>query len=202
MKNLRNQDGIALLTALMFTFICLTMILGLLYMVTRGIQASASNKVYKTAREASYGGADIALKEVIPQIFQGYTSSQLTDPFSTVKLQLPTSSTCLQEKLRLPTDQWSSACSKELDPKSSPDMTMQLKATGGNSQPYSVYTKIVDTVHGNTDTSGLQLEGSGVAEGSSTITPQHFPYVYRVEVVAEKSTAAKEKGSLSVQYAY
>ncbi len=199
-EHIKNQDGIALVTALMFTFICLTMILALLYMVTQGIQVSASNKRYKTAREASYGGAEIALKEIVPQIFQGYSSSQLTASFSSVNLQVPSSSACLQQKLRLPTSQWSSACSTAIDPKSSPDLTMQLKST--KSQPYSVYTKIVDTVQGNTDTSGLQLEGSGVAESSSTITPQHFPYIYRVEVEAEKSTAAREKGSLSIQYAY
>jgi hypothetical protein len=202
MKHMKNQDGIALLTALMFTFICLTMILGLLYMITQGIQASASNKRYKTAREASYGGADIALKEVLPQVFQGYTSSQLTGTFSAVNLNIPVSSACLKDKLHLPTDQWSASCSTSLDPKTSPDMTMQLQATGPNSKPYNVYTKIVDTVQGNSDTSGLQLEGSGVAEASNTITPQHFPYIYRVEVEAEKATNAKEKGSLSIQYAY
>ncbi len=202
MKYIKNQDGIALLTALMFTFICLTMILCLLYTITQGIQTSASNKRYKTAREASYGGAEIALKEVIPQIFQNNTSSQVTGSFSTINLQLPASSSCLQQKLRLPQARWDASCSASLNPKTSPDMTMQLKSTGADAQPYSVYTKIVDTVPGNTDTSGLQLEGSGVAEASTTITPQHYPYIYRVEVEAEKATAAKEKGSLSIQYAY
>ncbi len=202
MNHIKNQNGIALITALMFTLICLTMILGLLYMLTQGIQVSAANKRYKTAREASYGGAEIALKEVVPQIFQGYTSSQVTGNFNSIKLQFAASSACLQQKLHLPLSKWDPSCNASLNPKTSPDMTMQLKSTVSNSEPYNVYTKIVDTVSGNTDTSGLQLEGSGVAEASNTITPQHFPYIYRVEVEAEKSSSAREKGSLSIQYAY
>jgi Tfp pilus assembly protein PilX len=196
----RNQRGVALITALMFTLICLTIIMGMMYLLTRGIQSSASNKRYKTALEASYGGAEIALKEVIPQVFQGYSSSQLQSTFGGVNLQAG-SNTCLNDKLNHSSGAWSLSCSKTLDAKTSPDFTMQLQAQG--SQPYNIYTKIVDTVAGNSDTSGLQLEGSGVAESSSLITPQHFPYLYRVEVQAERATAnAQEKAVLSVQYAY
>lgn len=202
MTKIKNEQGIALLTALMFTCISLTFILALLYLTLQSIQVSASSKRYKTAREASYGGAEIALKEVIPLVFQGYSSSQITASFSGINMQISTSTQCMQEKLHLNASQWSAACSKTLDPKSAPDMNFKLQATGLNSQPYNVYTKIVDTVAGNTDTSGLQLEGAGVAESSSFITPQHFPYIYRVEVQAEKSVAAKERAGLSIQYAY
>lgn len=202
MNRIRNQQGIALVTALMFTLISLTMLMGLLYIVTQGIQVSGSHKRYKTALEASYGGAEIALKEIIPAIFQGFSSAQITNTFSGVGLQVNNSSTCLYQKLTLPTSQWSAACSQTLDPKASPDLNFKLQAQGINAAPYSVYTKIIDTTSGNTDTSGLQLEGAGVAETTALITPQHFPYIYRVEIQAERETNATEQANLSLQYAY
>ncbi len=202
MNRIRNQRGFALVTALMFTLISLTIIMGLLYLINQGVQQSGSHKRYRTAMEASYGGAEIMLKEVVPQIFQGYTSSQITSTFSGIGLKIDTSATCLQQKLRLPTSQWSAACSQSLNPKSAPDFDFSLQAQGASAQPYTVYTKIVDTVTGNTDTSGLQLEGAGVAESGTIITPQHFPYIYRVEVQAERTTRATEQANLSIQYAY
>lgn len=202
MNSIRNQQGIALVTALMFTLISLAIIMGLLYFMTQSVQVSGSHKRYKTALEASYGGADVVLKEVIPQMFQGYSSSQLTTAFSGIGMQVDTSSACMKLKLTTPTSQWPASCSQTLNPKTSPDINFKLQAQGLSSEPFSVYSKIVDTVTGNTDTSGLQLEGSGVAESGSIITPQHFPYYYRVEVQAEKSTNAKEQANLDIQYAY
>jgi hypothetical protein len=201
MNLINNQRGIALVTALMFTLISLAIIMGLLYFLTQGIQSSASHKRYKTALEASYGGAEIILKEVIPQIFQGETATNINTLFSGISMQAD-SSACLQLKLTTPTSQWPSSCSQALNPKSSPDLSFSLQAQGATSTPFTVYSKIVDTVTGNTDTSGLQLEGAGVAEAGSTITPQHFPYFYRVEVQAEKSTRATEHANLDIQYAY
>lgn len=139
MNRIRNQQGIALVTALMFTLISLTMLMGLLYMLTQGIQVSGSQKRYKTAFEASYGGAEIALKEVLPQIFQRYSSSQIATKFSGIGLQVGASSTCLNQKLTLPTAQWSAACSQTLNPKTSPDLNfkLQAKALMPNLIPYT-----------------------------------------------------------------
>ncbi len=202
MRHTGNEQGIALITALMFCLICLTMLMGLMYLLTQGIQVSGSQKRFKTALEASYGGAEIALKEVIPQVFQGYTSSQITSQFSGVGLQFDSSSRCLRQKLTLAPSQWDSTCSQLLNPKTSPDLQFTLQAQGSGARPYSVYAKIVDTVPGNTDTSGLQLDGSGVAEANTIIVPQHFPYIYRVEIQAERQVNATEQANLSIQYAY
>jgi hypothetical protein len=202
MNLINNQRGIALVTALMFTLISLAIIMTLLYFMTQGIQASASHKRYKTALEASYGGAEIVLKEVIPQIFQGYSSSQLNTAFSGIGMHIDATTSCLKLKLTTPTSKWPSSCSQTLDPKSSSDLNFTLQAQGASSAPFTVYSKIVDTVTGNTDTSGLQLEGSGVAEAGSIVTPQHFPYFYRVEVQGERSTHATEHANLDIQYAY
>ncbi|GFE61357.1 hypothetical protein [Geobacter sp. AOG2] len=201
---LAKQDGIALVTALFMTLISLTIVMAVMYMISQNIQQTGSSKRYKTALEASYGGTDIVMKEILPTVLKNYASATLvTDlqsSFAGVNLEVRATQTCLQDKLSKGTSDWDPACSRYPDPKSTPDMTMQLQATGG--QRYTVYSQIVDTVFGNTDTSGLQLEGAGVAESLSVITPQHIPYVYRMEVQAQKETNAVERANMSVLYAY
>jgi hypothetical protein len=117
---------------------------------------------------------------------------------------------CLRQKLNSTSATWSGACSKTLDPKSSPDMTFLLKASLTNTlqpaQGYIVYTKIVDTpIVGNTDPANLgnlrkpenvtesnQNEGNGVT----------IPTTYRIEVRAERQQNPQERSNLSVVYSY
>jgi hypothetical protein len=199
MKILRNERGIALVTALMLTLVSLTIVMGLLYLITRGVQLSGAQKRYRTALEASYGGAELVTKEIIPLVFQNFSSNLKTQVAGLSTLET-SSIDCLRAKLRQPTALWPSACSQTHNSKTGPDVSFELKGTGN--QPFKVYTKIVDTIVGNSDIGGLQLEGSGVAEGSALITPQHFPYVYRMEVQGERTSAATEQANLSVLYAY
>jgi hypothetical protein len=210
-----NEDGIALVTSLMLTLITLTIIVSLLYMVTGSIDRSAANKRYKTALEASYGGANIAMKDVIPLIFQNYSipvtafQNAVNGSYATSGLVVLPSSTqqwqqwqhCLDIKLKNATAKWGT-CSSTMNPTSSPDFQLALPAQGTNKASFSVYSKIVDTIPGNTDVSGVQLIGSGVTEAQSVVNPQHLPYVYRIETVAVRSTNAAEKSSVSVLYAY
>jgi hypothetical protein len=202
MKPLANQQGIALITALMLTLISLSIVMALFYLIGRGVEISASQKRYRTALEAAYGGNEVVLKDVIPLIFQGYSSANIHDQFAALGMQFPSGTTCLQRKLTLPTSEWTTFCSQTLNAKSSPDMIFTLQATTATAAPFTVFTKIVDTVNGNSDTSGLQLEGAGVAEASSVITPQHYPFIYRLEVQAERSVQATEQANLSILYAY
>jgi hypothetical protein len=204
MKIITNQKGVALVTSLMLTLISLTIIMALFYLLELGVKSSGAEKRYRTALEASYGGAEVVLKDVVPLVFQGYSSANIHNEFNAAgfDMQFPSGTKCLQEKLNLPTSQWSSSCSSTINAKTLPDISFTLQATGASSAPFTVFTKIVDTMKGNSDTSGLQLEGAGVAEASSVITPQHFPFVYRVEVQAERSVKATEQANLSVLYAY
>jgi len=202
MKLLVNQRGVALVTTLMLTLISLAIISALYYMVTMGVQMSASEKRYRTALEATYGGAEITMKDLTPLILQGDSATQLKATFSTIDdIAFPSGTACFAEKLTLPTSLWSGSCSQTLNPKSSPDVQFSLKGINSANAPYTVYAKYVDASIGNTDMSGLQLEGAGVAEASSVITPQHFPNVYRLEVKAERPASA-EQGNVSVLYAY
>lgn len=204
MKPLRSQQGIALVTSLMLTLISLTIAMALLYMITQSTRASGQMKNYKTALEASYGGSEIITKDIFPFIMRGYSSSTLitdvSSGFSGVNLQVTTTQNCLQSKLTMATAAWPNGCDAGPSPTQNPDMNLTLQAVSGN--PFKVYSKIVDTTVGNSDVSGLQLEGSGVAEGSTVLTPQHFPYIYRVEVQGERQDNPTAQANIEVLYAY
>ena len=204
MKLLRNNEGIALVTALMLTLISLTIVMAVLYVVTQSITQSAQLKKYRTALDASYGGSEIVVKDIFPMIMQNYSSPSLVadvqSSFGTVNLQVLTSQDCLQSKLTKITSGWPANCDASTNPRKVPDISFTLPSASGN--PFIVYSKIVSTVVGNSDTSGLQLEGSGVAESSSLLTPQHFPYIYRMEVQGERENNATAKANIEVLYAY
>jgi len=210
MRYIDNNEGVALVTSLLMTMISLTIIMSVLYMITQNITRTGAMRRYNTAIEASYGGTDLIMKEIVPFVVKNsgsgtfLTQFQAAFPTSLVSLSA-TQASCLQSKVTLNTDAWVAACGtaaqrQSLDAKTVPDMTMQLQASGG--QPFTVYTKIVDTVNGNSDMSGLQLEGAGVAESQNVISPQHLPFVYRLEIQAERSTNATEQANMSVLYAY
>jgi hypothetical protein len=206
----KNEDGIALVTSLMMTLISLAIIMSILYLITSSIQNTGANKRYKSAMEAAYGGTELVVKDLFPMIMRDYASSNLSYDIahysadSNATLTLSSTQQCLQAKLTMNTAGWKKICtdpnSSTTNPTSQPDILIQLPATNG--AQFTVYSKIVDTVAGNTDTSGLQLEGSGVAESSAVITPQHFPYVYRLEVQGQRSVNPAEKSNISVLYAY
>jgi Flp pilus assembly pilin Flp len=203
-KLLKNENGIAMVTALMLTMISLTIIMALLYMITAGAQLSGAQKRYKTSLDAAHGGVDVAIKDIVPTMMQNLSDPNLVatveGSFGAVNLDVTATQACLQAKLTTPTSQWPSGCSQQSNPKQSPDMSLLLPSTIGDR--FRVYTKIVDTVKGNSDVSGLQLEGAGVAESSPVLTPQHFPYLYRVEVQGERETNAREQSNVSALYAY
>lgn len=201
---LKNNKGIALVTSLMLTLISLTMVMALLYMVTQSTKVSGANKRYKTALEASYGGSELFTKDILPQLLQNYQSATFiastTDKFSNVGLQIVATQVCLQSKLTQSSDKWPVGCSNSSSPKQNPDITFNLLSATAN--PYTVYSKIVETVLGNSDASGLQLEGAGVAEATAGITPQHFPYLYRLEIQGEQSSLSSAQANIEVLYAY
>ncbi|MBI5640679.1 MAG: pilus assembly PilX N-terminal domain-containing protein [Nitrospirae bacterium] len=79
-----------------------------------------------------------------------------------------------------------------LDPTQNPDIMMDLRNPLDPLDPltnYRVFSKIVNTVQGNTDVGGVvtggRLGGHGVVEASSgVVNPPHHPFLYRIEVEA------------------
>jgi len=217
MKILRNQDGIALITALLFTLLCLGMIMTLLYYVLAGTRISAAQKRYRNSLEASYGGTEFVSKAVIPRLvtnltnYANYSTSYaaglytLGQDFGTGKLDL-VAGPDLKRKLFYSTASWgTSPASKSLLPKTAPDLTFILKGQSTGID-FKVYTKIVDTVSGIglLDSSGIDYLDAGIGvsgTSSSTQTPRS-PAVYSIEVQGEAAVNPKEKAALSVLYAY
>ena len=185
MKALRNENGIALVTSLMLTLITLGIIMALLYMITAGTKLSGMQKRYTTALDASYGGAEIMAKDIIPFVFKDFASATLSaDLTSTYNVSgnslnliiSPAQAACIQAKITTDTSMWPAGCDATALPVSVPDLTMQLPSQNGQS-PFTIYSKIVSTRKGNSDTSGLDLTGAGVAEANNIVYPpnrSHF----------------------------
>lgn len=198
-----GKEGVALVTSLMLTLISLLIIMSVLSLITASVSRTGAQKRYRTATEAAYGGTEMVMKDMLPFLLQNFEaasfSQKLTDQYSGISLAV-TDDQCLKDKITKVTSSWGSSCSQTVSAKSSPDFTFNLTSTNG--VPFSVYAKIIDTIKGNSDTSGLQLEGAGVAESMIVLAPMHIPYVYRVEVQGERAQNATEQANLSVLYAY
>lgn len=208
MKYLNNEDGIALVTALMFTLICLAMIMTLMYYVLTGTKMSAAQKKYHNSLEASYGGADFVTKTVIPRLFSDYSTGKLSlgYDFGSGNLDIKFGAdSALKDKLSKATNSWGGTVSKVLDPKVSPDFVFTLKGQTTSSD-FKVYSKIVDTISGVglLDTSGVDYldAGIGVAGTSTSTQTPRTPNIYTVEIQGEAAVNPREKAGLSVLYAY
>jgi len=204
MKKIRNEQGIALVTALMLTFLSLVIILALMYIISQGTKVSAANKRYKSALEASYGGAEVFTKQIIPQLLGVGGAASLTTILAG-GTPVFGDTACVQNKLNLAPEQWAScgAAAKTMDAKSAFDAQFTLRGQAG--QPnFNIYAKIVDTQQGNSDTSGEDMIGSGagVAGINVAVAPKHMPATYRIEIQGERATNPLEKAKLSILYAY
>ncbi len=183
-----------------------------LYFIQKGTETSGLEQKYETAKDASLGGLDVFAKEIIPtaiSIAQVTPSTSLTSTLAGfnwttdagVDSDRRATDACFSDKLLKSTGNWAAGCSSSTNPKETPDVVFTLKST--NAQPFDVYTKIVDTVAGNSNTSGIMLEGAGVAESSGAMVDvQHFPYMYSMEVQGEREQNPSERANFEVLYAY
>ncbi len=218
----KNEKGIALVTALMFTMITLGIVMMLLYMVTQASKITAANKKYKTALEASYGAVDLIAQDILPKILNPSFPFSASD-YADVSLLLPDSA-CLNEKMKKPTSLWNSAVcnanTKMVDANIKSDFTFNLKATN-DPVGYKMYAKIVDTKCTaalpactnsqdpattkdpayNATIKGLVVADAVIGGGGpQEIQPK--PAYYTIEVQGERALNPHEKSKLSVLYAY
>lgn len=197
--NLKSERGMALVIALILSLISLSIVAALIYFITQGTVISGFQKRYYTAQEAGKGGIEFFTEEIIPKTIGGVGLSTLGTYGGLITGQ--TTDACFSTKLTNLTANWG-GCNSSLNPKDTPDITLTL--TGMAPQPdFNVYVKIVDTIPGNSDISGLELEGLGVVEsGSGAISPQPIPYLYRVEVQSERAINSDEQANFTIVYAY
>ncbi|MBI5408370.1 MAG: hypothetical protein HZA14_03285 [Nitrospirae bacterium] len=196
---LRDNKGIALVMVLVLSLISLSIMSGLIYMVTSGTQVSGIEKRYSTALEAGKSAKDIAY-----QVF-----ASRGDPFSTEEaawfnFNMIASPVCLTDKLNKATDNWDTACDDSLaiipGTYSTYDMSFDL---GSDPNPtYTVYTKIVDTVEGNSAADEGLIKTGVVLSNSGEVPVMHVPYLYTVEIEAENFNNPAERARLSVLYQY
>jgi len=212
---IRSEKGLALVTVLILSLICLSVISTLLYMVIQGTRFSGFYKRYETAREAALGGAELGADLIldrgalsVPGLAMTSTSGNFSncncgdpdDPNDNLDNFGAGVRTCLCDKLCDATADWP-GCSLTLNPKDTPDLWFDL--TGLNTT-YRVSVKIVDTIRGNSDLSGEDLGGLGVVSSTSgLITAPPMPYLYRVEINSEDAAAVlEERARLSALYAF
>jgi hypothetical protein len=205
MNHLDNNRGVALVTALLLTMISLGITMALLSFILAGTKMSASQKRYRNALSAAYGGVEITTKDLIPRIFKGYSSGSdnNSNSFSN-KLVIPVTNACLRQKLNLPTAQWTECGPNAYVPDASisPDFAFTLKGMNSNAD-FNMKAKIVDTVPGNSDPSGMELDPAMAVAGSSAgISPMHLPAMVTLEVEGTQGNNSQEKADLSVLYAY
>ena len=229
MKRFSDERGVALVMALILSLIVLAAVSAMLYLVTQGTMISGFQKRYQTAQEAAKGGMELATKEIISRTIasafldqiQG-TNANLTSMKNSIgsdyagislSFNAATSTVCLRNKLLLSAkigtaNNWASCSAdnyslelKKADGTNISDVTFTLIGSPGAAD-FIVYAKIVDTVAGNTDTSGLDLQGWGTTELPAGVPTQTNPYLFRVELLGERTSNPDERSRLSVLYAY
>ena len=193
---LASERGIALAMVLILSAIALAVMAGLIYMLTAGTQISGMQKRYRTAQEAGLGGAGITYQLISAR---GNPNIPLTG-FSIPAMNVG-GVNCLTDKLTKPTANWNAACSNtpNINPAvaSSYDMTFQL----GTDPTYTVFSKIVDTVEGNSGGDEGLIKG-GVVTSSGEITVVSVPYLYTLEVDTENTANPAERSKYSILYQY
>jgi hypothetical protein len=187
MNILRNEKGFALAVVLILAAIALGLTLAMLAMVGRGSYVSGQQKRYRTALEASRGGAEAALELIA-------SGGNLTTPYANLHLNSGTVPT----KLSNPTAAWGgldNAMAINTNDNTTYDMTIDLAS-------YRVYSKIVDTVAGNSAVNEGLLKSGVVTTSSAEVVAISVPYLYTIEVLSQSQNNPTERAKLSVLYQY
>ncbi|MBI5575447.1 MAG: hypothetical protein HY896_03705 [Deltaproteobacteria bacterium] len=188
MKTLRNEKGFALAFVLILAVIALVFTIAMLTMVGRGSFLSGQQKRYRTAVEAGHGGAETMLQMISSR---GYLDNVYNEQFTP-------NSTGLNTKLGSPTGVWIGLDNTTtIDPNtpSTYDMRVHLGT-------YLVYTKIADTVEGNSGADEGLLKESVVNTGSGEVTVVSVPYLYTIEVLSQADANPTDRSRISVLYQY
>ena len=170
---------------LVLAAISLAMTLAMLIMVSRGSYVSGQEKRFRTAVEAGRGGME-AMFQLISN--RGNPNALYSMP----------NAAAVQTKLSGTIDTWAGLDnSSTINPAiaTSYDMTIDLGA-------YRVYTKIVDTVDGNSGADEGLIKTAVVNAGSGEVTVVSVPYLYTIEVLSQSTTNATERSKLSILYQY
>lgn len=198
---IHSERGIALVMVLILSAISLAIMAALVYMITAGTQISGVQKRYRTALEAGLGGKDITY-----QVLAARGDPQIDNINFLIN---PNIGGCLATKLNLPTSGWG-ACNSSMSINPAGDLTsydfsFQLQGInyfGVQPIDYIVYSKIVDTVEGNSGGDIGLTKGGVVNTNSGEVSMVSIPYLYTIEVEAENAANRAERAKLSILYQY
>ncbi len=190
LRPVRNESGLALVIVMVLAAAAIIIMAGLLYMVTSGTEFSGTAARYTNALQAAVGGVDGARQ---------YIEQQGTAP-NLPNILVSTGSKCMVNgqnmKLTTLTQNWPAGCDKSFIINTTDQNTYDFTATLGN---YQVYSKIVDTIPGNT-AAASGLVKTGVVETSPGKVRQ-IPYIYTLYTLSV-SAAGAERSQVSAVYQY
>ncbi len=189
MKRLGNERGVALIFVLLLAVVALITTAGLLYIVGKGGYLSGQQKRYHTALEAGRGGLQATLQVV---------ADRGVDTMGLTNLVLGTD---LATKLGNPTGSWAAGIDNTsmIDP--AVDNTYDLRFDLGS---YRIYSKIVDTVEGNSGADTGLIKTGVVSTGSGEVVVMSVPYLYTIEELSanQVNPSTTERVKISVLYQY
>ncbi len=193
LKMIENEQGIALVSALMMGAIGMLMVVSLLFMVgNTGSWTSGSKIRYQAALAASHGGMNFFTQEIIQRGLGGTSLSAMGTYGGLVTPVV--SDANLNSKLTT-----TGRLNDGTYPNAPLDVTMAFAMQTGPA--ITVNSTILSTSRGNSGTSSNLLLGGGVVNNNSgVITPQHIPYLYQTE--SRGKAASIENATLSAIYAY
>lgn len=206
---MKKTKGVAFVTVLIIISVSAGIFATIMYFTLSGTEISSIQRKYQSSKEASIGAIDVMTKDILPNVIIGTDLSAvvnlLSKPGIVPVIQADSANdVCFRTKLTSLTGSWGT-CDSNPDPRINSDIIIHLKSvTAPNSRPFVVSMKIVDTVPGNTDRSGIVLENAaGVVEGASGSIPvQHFPFLYTMMTDARPQGSTTERANIEVLYAY
>lgn len=184
----RNERGAALILVLLLTVVALIAAAGVLYMVARGGSIFGQEKRYKTAVQAAKGGAEITFQVIGDR-------GLLTVPLGGSSYISPN----LAAKLNSRTQSWPAGADNSITINPDNTATFDMSFDLGE---YRVYSKIVDTVEGNSGANTGLINTGVVNTGSGEVVVVSMPYLYTIEELTESPTNASERVKFSILYQY
>jgi len=208
---LGNEDGIALVTALVLGLLGMLMVAAVLFMVNTGTWTSGSQKRYQTALAAAHGGNNFFVREIVQRGLGGLGETNLSTigGFDDAVLKFDPKIVNADFKTKLTkTGQLGQALADGTNyPADTVDVIITFPSPSGlPGQPATtVNAAIVSTSVGNSGlAAGPQLlTNTGVVASTSgeAKTPLHIPYLYQIRVDAQSGNT-NERARLNSLYAY
>lgn len=211
LKRQGREKGVALVMALIVVSVAAGIFAAVMYFALTGTEVSGLQRKYQSSKEASLGAIDVLTKDLLPRVMGGTNLSAAVAALIKPAAVLPaiTADTgkdaCFTAKLMTSTSDWpGGTCESGTDPTLNPDVVFNLKGKSDQTKPYVVSMKIIDTISGNSDKTGVVLDlGSGVVDdASSLIRIQHFPFLYTIVTDARQQGSTLERANIEVLYAY